>query len=389
MFGQILALIAALLLFAGAGCNQQQVVVANASPTLRPSEPVAPQQRLDVGVVVFDPGVEESSGGAPASPGMRRAEARHMAYVLRRTLDQTGFWGEVNVVPEPLESTDLTVSGRILVSNGLHLGLEVEVTDATGRVWFKDTFRGGATKYSYGEDRLRTTDPFQSVYNAIADRLSEERNALDAAKLERIRLTSELRFARDLAPFPFEDYLSRTDEGRWQIERLPADEDPMLLRIRAILDRERAFIRVLDGYYGEAYREMRPAYDSLRKASYEEALALGRAERAARNNMVLGAVAVVAGVAGAAGSGNSLGQSAGVASALGGVLVAKRGLEQSEKARTHREALSELDDSFTQAVEPKVMEVDGRVIELTGSVREQYRQWRALLREIFRTERGF
>ena len=292
-------------------------------------------------------------------------------------------------MPEPLESTDLTINGRILVSNGLHLGLEVEVTDATGRVWFKDTFRGGATKYSYGEDRLRTTDPFQSVYNAIADRLSEARNALDAATLERIRLTSEMRFARDLAPSPFEDYLSLTDDGRWQIERFPADEDPMLVRIRAIRDRDRAFIRVLDGYYGEAHREMRLAYDNLRKASYEEALALGRAERAARNNMVLGTVAFVAGLAGAAGSGSSLGQTAGVASAAGGVLVARRGLEQSEQARLHRDALGELDESFTRTWEPMVLEVEGRVITLTGSVREQYREWRELLREISRTERGF
>ncbi len=362
--------------------------MANASPTLRASEPVAPKQRLDVDVVVFDPGVDKTTRGAAASLGMRRAEARYMAYTLRRTLDRTDFWGEVNVVPEPMESTDLTVSGRILVSNGLHLSLEVEVRDATGRVWFKDTFHGGATRYSYADDRLRAEDPFQSVYNAVADRLARERNALEAATLERIRLTSEMRFARDLASSRFEDYLSRSDDGRWQIERFPADEDPMLVRIRAIRDRDRAFIRVLDGYYGQAHREMRTAYDNLRKASYEEALALGRAERAARNNMVLGTVAFVAGVAGAAGSGSSLGQTAGVASAAGGVLVAKRGLDQSEQARRHRDALAELDDSFTRTWEPRVMEVEGRVITLSGSVREQYREWRELLREISRTERG-
>ena len=34
------------------------------------------------------------------------------------------------------------------------------------------------------------------------------------------------------------------------------------------------------------------------------------------------------------------------------------------------------------------MEVEGRVITLSGSVREQYREWRELLREISRTERG-
>ena len=162
----------------------------------------------------------------------------------------------------------------------------------------------------------------------------------------------------------------------------------MLVRVRAIRERDRAFIGVLDGYYGEAFRDMRPAYDRLRKASYEEALALGRAERAARNNMVLGAMALVAGVAGSAGSSSSLGQTAGAASAVGGIVVGQRGLKQSEEAAMHREALRELDDSFTKAVEPRVMAVEGQVITLTGSAQEQYREWRGLLREIARAERG-
>ena len=79
-----------------------------------------------------------------------------MAYLLRRTLEDTNLWGEVNVVPAPPDSTDLTVNGRILVSNGLYLELEINVTDATGRSWFKDKFQGGATRYSYEEQRLRT-----------------------------------------------------------------------------------------------------------------------------------------------------------------------------------------------------------------------------------------
>ena len=282
----------------------------------------------------------------------------------------------------------LTVEARILVSNGLYLSLEAQVMDSTGRLWFKDTFQGGATKYSYVEQRLRAIDPFQSVYNAIAERMVEARNDMDAVSLKRIRLTSEMRFARDLAPYPFEDYVVPSADGGWQIERFPAEDDPMLSRIRTIRERDRAFIRVLDGYYGEACEQMRAAYDGLRKASYEEALALGRAERAARNNMVLGAVAVVAGVAGAAGSGNSLGQTAGAASALGGIVVAQRGLKQSEEAANRREVLRELDDSFADSVEPKVMEVEGRVITLTGSAQEQYREWRELLRDIARVERG-
>ncbi|MDJ0891264.1 MAG: hypothetical protein QNK18_08740 [Gammaproteobacteria bacterium] len=388
MLRHILTALIGLTLLATTACTQQQVVIANASPAVSAPQPVTPVEQLNVAVVVFDPGVEDGAGKVAPSPGMRRAEARYMAYLLRRTLEDTNLWGEVNVVPAPPDSTDLTVNGRILVSNGLYLELEIHVTDATGRSWFKDKFQGGATRYSYEEQRLRTTDPFQGVYNAIADRMAEERKALDETALERIRQTSEMRFARDLAPSAFQDYVSATADGRWQVQRLPAEQDPMMARIRAVRQRDRAFMRVLDGYYGEAHAEMRAAYDGLRKASYEEALALGRAERAARNNMILGAVAVVAGVAGAAGSSSSLGQSAGVGSALGGVIVAQRGLQKSEEAATHRESLRELDNSFTRAVEPKVMEVEGKVITLSGSAQEQFREWRALLREIYQAERG-
>ena len=158
MLIRILSVLAALLAVAVTGCTRQEVVVANAAPTQKAAQPLEAGQRLNVGIVVFDPGIEEGSRKSPSSPGMRRAEARYMAYLLRQTLSQTGHWGEVNVVPEAVASMDLTVNGRILVSNGLYLSLEVLVTDATGQVWLKDTFQGGATKYSYDDRRLGTTD---------------------------------------------------------------------------------------------------------------------------------------------------------------------------------------------------------------------------------------
>ena len=393
MFRQILTVFLAALTLTGAlwGCTRQQVLLTNAQPALKAAGVRSDQPRLDVAVVVFDPGLDESDEQGAGMQALREAEARYMAYNLRRTLAETRFWSAVNVVPRSpgaADTSELRVRGRILASTGLQLQLEIEVADAMGRIWFTETFEGAATRYSYREDRLRTEDPFQGVYNAIADRMARFRENLGKQELARINLTSEMRFARDLLPDRFDGYVSESEDQRWQIQRMPADDDPMVERIRAIRKRDRAFLGVLDGYYGVAYRDMKPVYDGLRGASYEEMLALERLERSARKNMVLGSVAVVAGAAGVLASEGAIGQPAGAASVAAGVAVTRRGLDQAAEAEIHRDALQELNDSFDQAVSPTVVEAEGRVVTLTGSAQRQYQEWRELLRTIYRAEAG-
>ena len=53
------------------------------------------------------------------------------------------------------------------------------------------------------------------------------------------------------------------------------------------------------------------------------------------------------------------------------------------------DALRELGASFGADVQPVVVEVEGRTVELNGSAEEQYQEWRRLLREIFAAETGF
>lgn len=60
-----------------------------------------------------------------------------------------------------------------------------------------------------------------------------------------------------------------------------------------------------------------------------------------------------------------------------------------EDTQIHAEAIQELGASFGADIAPVVMEVEGRTVELNGSVEEQYREWRRLLREIFTAETGF
>jgi hypothetical protein len=55
----------------------------------------------------------------------------------------------------------------------------------------------------------------------------------------------------------------------------------------------------------------------------------------------------------------------------------------------HRDAIIELDESFSMEARPLVVEVEGETHELTGSAEAQYAQWRALLKRIYISETGF
>jgi hypothetical protein len=65
------------------------------------------------------------------------------------------------------------------------------------------------------------------------------------------------------------------------------------------------------------------------------------------------------------------------------------GFNISREAEIHSAAIQELSESFGNEMKPVVMEFQGKQYELTGSAQEQFKQWRELLRKIYRTETGF
>ena len=54
----------------------------------------------------------------------------------------------------------------------------------------------------------------------------------------------------------------------------------------------------------------------------------------------------------------------------------------------HRQALNELAESFDSEASELLVDVEGEVIRLKGSVETQYGTWRQMLRQIFATEMG-
>ena len=374
-----------------AACTSEQVIHANAPPATRAAQPPVEQRLLDVAIVVFDPGLPEEAKPNDNSKNyreIRRAEARYLPYTLKKTLQHSGQWGAVRLVPDSRRSVDVLVTGEIVESSGAELILDVEIRDATGRIWLSRQYSALASKYVYLNEHFRDDDPFQAVYNAIANDMLAAREKLADEALETTRSIAELRFAGGLAADVFGDYLVEDSKGEVSLHRLPAADDPMLRRTRNIRQRDLMLLDTLDGYYALFYRDMKSAYREWLKSNYEESIELKKLQRSARNRMGMGAAAVVAGVAGGIKSDSSAGQIVSLATAAGGATVFASGVKKYEQSEIHVDALRELNTSFEADVKPKVIEVVGRTVTLTGSAEAQYENWRHLLRQIHIQETG-
>ena len=161
----------------------------------------------------------------------------------------------------------------------------------------------------------------------------------------------------------------------------------MLQRIRQIRERDYLFVDTLQDYYGSFVKEMDKPYKQWRGQSYNEVVALRELKREALVRKIAGVAAVIGGIA-ASGSSNSSGRAAGSVAVAGGAYMIKSGFDKSAESEMHVEALQELGDSLEAAIEPQVIELEDRTITLSGTVENQYDQWRDLLREIYNVDTG-
>ena len=348
-------------------------------------------QLLDVWVELFDPGElpEDKDKAMGLSMDIREAEARYLPEQLRATMENTGHWGAVRLVPRDTTGSELLVRGTILESDGEQLALQITALDATGHEWFRRTYREEIEYAEYMNKGQNGTEVFQSLYNTIANDLATYRSKLDAAETKAIRRVAALRFAADLAPDAFAGYLE-TDRDKYRVVHLPADDDPMYQRVQAIRDRDFLLIDTLNGHFDNFTRQMQPPYTEWRKARSEEAAALRKLEREALTRKLLGAAAILGAIAvESSNNGNNNGSSVlRDVMVVGGVYAIKTGFDKSSETDIHRDAITELDESFSAEAQPMVVEVEGETHELTGSAEVQYTKWRALLKRIYTSETG-
>ena len=192
-----------------------QVITANSKPPVQLQSLLTEAERLDVMVEPFASNLEAMSdareGDIPVSAEVRRAESRYMAFHLKDTLEQTGNWGIVRVVPSGASHHTLVVAGTILASDGEQLSVRVTATDAKGQRWIDKTYQDTASKYGY---QSLKEDPFQDLYNNIANDLIEHYQTYPQANIRTLQQIGQLAFAKDLAPAAFGDYLGTDAKGQ-------------------------------------------------------------------------------------------------------------------------------------------------------------------------------
>ena len=379
------------LAFLVSACATHTVKTTSYTPVVQDSQDVPEDFLLDMGVSLFDPGIDEFLGDDEdtANPEIRVAESRYAPYLLAETLQRSANWGIVRVMPNSESPMDVQVNGTILRSNGEAMIIRVEVNDSRGRHWYTEEYEEVISQFSYDPQNRQKSDPFQVIYNKIAnDLLAYRQRNIDASEVQEIRTVSELLFAQRFSDDAFGNYLARDRNGEYQLTALPADNDPLLGRIRSIRERDFMFIDTVQDYFATYVRQMRLPYDSWREQSYQETITLRELEASARRRFIAGAAAVVGGIAAASNGGNWATQAGGATAVGAGAFLVKSGFDKQAEARIHMQALEELGESLENAVAPQVINLDDRTITLSGSVEEQYEQWRDILADLYAAEVG-
>ena len=380
-----------LLALVATACSTHTVKSTTYTPVIQSNENIPEELLLDVGIALFDPGLDEldDEDEETTNGQIRVAESRYAPFLLANTLQRSGNWGIVRLMPNDASPMDVLVDGTILKSNGEEMRVRITVSDSTGREWYTREYDEVISQFAYDPAQRQQNDPFQVLYNNIAnDLLAYRQKELNGQRILAIRTVSEMLFAQRFSPEAFADYLVLDRNGYYQISSLPAENDPLLQRIRQIRERDFMFIDTVQDYYATFTRQMRLPYDSWREQSYEATVELRELRDSARRRFIAGAAAVVGGLAAATSGGNYATQAGGAVGVGAGAYLIKSGFDKQAEARMHMEALEELGQSLENEVAPRVINLEDRTITLTGSVEEQYGQWREILADIYAAEMG-
>lgn len=304
---------------------------------------------LNVSIAAFDPGVPADQSlhrDLEIFPRIREIEAMLLPFLLRQALDESGAWGAVRVVPDADDGAELLVAGIVGESDGQNLQLVVRAVDASGRVWLDKTFAGSPES--------------RELYAAIAAELVNARQQLNDKQLSNVVEISLLRYGMRLAPSAFGEYLQRADDGKFEIERLPATNDPMLARIKLVRETEYVITDAVDEKFQELHAEIASVHDLWRKyrrknIDYQNS----NASRALETRS---------------------------AAPRGSYEAIENLYDNYKRDRIIAQEQDSLAVAFNNEVGPKVDAMEARVAELQVWVDRKYAEWYRLLEALFEVE---
>lgn len=293
---------------------------------------------------------------------VREAELRYLPMQLRYYLEASGRFGAVRVLPLLDNGAALSIEGRILVSDPFRLELALTARDSTGRLWLDQTYAANAVASTSLGENAQLDDDFASLYRSVVRDLVAVLDTLTAEDLRMIELVALLRYGEGLAPQHFAGFIGQEPDGRYRALRLPASDDPLLLRIEAIREREFLFIDVVDEEYSRFFGNVKPVYSMWREFRREQSdSASARTEREQNQTSQF---------------------------PRGSYYALQEHYNNYRWAKLQELYLDELSAGFANETAPTDIELADSLYRLTGTMEQQYREWRSILAELYELEMG-
>ena len=316
--------------------------------------------RLNLSIAVFDVESKLENSIYSSKVQVSSVERRFLPFKLKQTLDRSGFWGAVRVMPQTDPNSEINVTGKILISDGVELKLQLLAVDATGRVWLDRVYHDVTSDLDYSTDPSYQIDPFQDLYNSVSNDLSGSLGSFTKLDRDQLLNVATLKYARELSTETFGRYLSE-ELGLITLNGLPSEDDPLFKRVQRIRESEYLFADSVGQHYESLHRQIGPTYAWWRYYSYE----------LIEGNRKLTKVDATRGAT------------------RGSWYAMERIYKTYKESKMNEDELRELANSFDRETKSTVADLAGSVIRLTGTLERQYEEWRRLLRELYRNETGY
>ena len=329
---------------------------------------------LEIGVQVFSTAqkeAEEYEIGDWVFDEIIQKETQFLPHLLKNTLVDSRQWGAIRVIPDRDPSLDLIVEGGIVQSDGETLELQIRAFDSSGREWLNKTYADQSIQEEYPEstrftlentfDAINFVDPFQDIYNRIANDLVAVRTNLGEQTLRDLNLVTDMLYAGDLSPSDFSGTVKENEDGLLVIDRLPSLDDPMMARVADMKYRHHLFIDTVDEYYQTLYEDIQPAYVLWRRYSIDQITEIETSQQEA--------------------SQSDYGSSS-------GFLSLSQRYDRFKWSKIFEREFNDLAAGFNNELAPAFLELNSQVHGLTGTMEQQYREWRGILRRLFELENG-
>ena len=343
----------------------------------------------------FDPGIPsdperyESQG---VWPELRRTEAIRFPFELAGYLEDKPSVSKARIAPNTSATGHLYLLGEILESNGEDLSLQVDVVDIAGKSLLskKYNYRVGG----YEDPRSVSKNKYSPALRQIADDIEEKLKRIKPSQRAQLVGIEAMRFAEAFQPEYFSQYLDSSRRGI-KLIALPAESDDTYNRIKTIRIKDELFIDNVQKDYRTFVTESNAPYEIWQNQAYTESKARREAKAAGRKKLIGGLLVAAVGVAAlgdispeeyARSTSAQAGAIGAAAVAVAGVATAIDSRQDFKDAKSHVDSLNEIGKSINTDLAPKVMEVEDKQVELTGTAAEQYAAWKEYLRQIYIVE---